>query len=181
MSNDISKNPGPRNATHNDVSIPYFSFCNWNLNTLSKYVFTLVSLLSAHNSIHRYGIISSCETSLNYNAIVPTNISQGYQYHGCNQPSGEKKGDVAIFHQDYLIRSDFSFDGCIVAELGFGRKIIYFTAVYRNPKHKIESPEFLTFMSNTQVRNHIYLFLHGDFNAHSVHWWHNGCSTNHVF
>ena len=77
LSNDISENPGPQHINHIDGVSPYFSFCNWNLNTLSKYDFSGVSLLNAHNSIHKYDIISLCETSLSENEIVPENILQG--------------------------------------------------------------------------------------------------------
>ena len=57
-----------------------------------------------------------------------------------------KKGGVGIFYKDTLpikIRSDLSFDECIVAELHFGRKEIFFNVLYRNPIHKASSPEFL--------------------------------------
>ena len=60
LSNDISKNPGPQHSNNFDRVSPYFSFCNWNLNTLSKDEFSRVSLLNAHNSIHNYDM---CETS----------------------------------------------------------------------------------------------------------------------
>ena len=64
LSNDVSENPGPPFTTASDGASPYFSFCNWNLNTLSKDDLSRVSLLDAHNSIHKYDIISLCETSL---------------------------------------------------------------------------------------------------------------------
>ena len=35
---------------------PYFLFCIWNINTLSKEESSRVSLLTAHNSIHNYDI-----------------------------------------------------------------------------------------------------------------------------
>ena len=64
LSNDISENSGPQHRNHFDRVSPYFSFCNWDLNTLSKDKFSRDSLLNAHNSIHNYDIISLCETSL---------------------------------------------------------------------------------------------------------------------
>ena len=76
LSNDISENPGPQHINHFDRVSPYFSFCNWNLDTLSKDEFSRVSLLNAHNSIHNYDIISLCETS---------------------SSNSEKKGGVGIF------------------------------------------------------------------------------------
>ena len=81
--------------------------------TLSIYGFSKGSLLNAFNSIHKYDIISLCETSLGFNEIVPENIIQGYHYHACNYPSGEKNGGVGIFYKDsssIIIRNDLSFD-----------------------------------------------------------------------
>ena len=135
LSNDISENPGPQYTNPKDVSSPYFSFCNWNLNTLSKADFSRVSLLNAHNSIHNYDIISLCETSLSKDEIVPENILPGYHYHACNHPSGEKKGGVGIFYKDTLpikIRSDLSFDECIVVKLRFRRKKVFFSVVQKS-------------------------------------------------
>ena len=96
LSNDVSENPGPPFTTASDGASSYFFFCNWNLNTLSKDDFSRVSLLDAHNFIHKYGIISLCETSLSKDEDVPENILQGYHYHACNHPSGVKKGGLGI-------------------------------------------------------------------------------------
>ena len=82
----------------------------------------------------------------------------------------------------YIIRNDLSFDECIMAKLRFGRKKIL---LYRNPKYKTDSPEFLTFTRNlgdlhTNIlneRSNLLIFT-GDFNAHSVQWWPNGDSNN---
>ena len=41
-----------------------------------------------------------------------------------------------------------SFDECIVIELKFGRKKIFFTVLYRSPASKQGSPEFELFLSN---------------------------------
>ena len=150
LSNDICENPGPVIVPQNDDISRYFSFCNWNLNTMSKDGFSRVHLLNAHNSIHKYDIISLCETSLGHGETVPENILPGYHYHECNHPSGKKQGGVGIFYRETLpiiIRDDLSFDECIVAELRFGRKKIFFTVLYRNPKYKADSPEFYSFIT----------------------------------
>ena len=186
-SHDISKNPGPIHINQRAES-PYFSFCNWNLNTLSKGKFSRLSLLQAHNSNHKYDVISLCETSLGFNEIVPPDIIQGYQYHACNHPSGEKKGGVGILCKDTLpikIRNDLSFDECLVAELRIKKKKIFFTVLYRNPINKADSPEFLSFMDNLSslhskllIENPYLIIFTGDFNAHSLHWWPGGDSNN---
>ena len=189
LSNDISENPGPSYPIHQSGEVtPYFSFCNWNLNTLSKEEFSRVSLLNAHNTIHKYDIMSLCETSLGNEEALPENIFPGYLYHPCNHPSGEKKGGVGMFYKDTLpiiIRSDLSFDECIVAELRFGRKKIFFTVLYRNPMHKATSPEFHTFVENFSILHSkilnekpYFVIFTGDFNAHSINWWPDGDSNN---
>ena len=134
-----------------DLITAFFSFCNWNLNTLSKNDFQRVSLLEAHNSIFKYDIISLCETSLNEVTKVPENILRGYNFISADHPSGEKKGGVGLFYKESLplkFREDLYFEECIVTELKFGRKKIFFTVLYRNPINKHGSPEFLNFTQN---------------------------------
>ena len=119
LSNDIAENPGPI-GNHDTANSCLFSFCNWNLNTLSKDDFSRLHLLNAHNAIHDYDIISLCETSLGSNENVPLNIFPGYQYYASNHSNGEKKGGVGIFYKESLpikFRDDLSFEECIVAEL----------------------------------------------------------------
>ena len=96
LSSDVHPNPGPNYNTNRDFSNGFFSFCNWNLNTLSKDNFNRISLLEAHNTIFNYDIISLCETSLNDETPVPENALPGYKYHPLNHPSGNKNGGVGI-------------------------------------------------------------------------------------
>ena len=119
LSNDISPNPGP------EYPNSYFSFCNWNLNTISKNDFYRVSLLEAHNIHFNYDIISLCETSLQDNSSDIKNMLPGYVFLSANNPNGTKNGGVGIFYKESLplrIRNDLSFDECLVCELNFGRK-----------------------------------------------------------
>ena len=137
LSCDVHPNPGPNG--NQEFSTGFLSFCNWNLNTLSKDNFCRVSLLEAHNATFNYDIISLCETSLNGDIQVPENILPGYLYHPLNHPDEKRSGGVGIFYKDTLplrVRSDLSFDECLVCELKFGRKKIFFTVFYRNPEHK---------------------------------------------
>ena len=150
MSLDIHPNPGPG---QNNFSGGFFSFCNWNLNTLSKDDFYRISLLQAHNTNYNYDIISLCETSLNDSVQVPENILPGYKFHACNHPGGDSSGGVGIFYKESLplrIRQDLSFDECIVTEMRFGRKKIFFTVLYRNPINKAQSDEFKSFLDNLE-------------------------------
>ena len=165
-----------------------FSFFNWNLNTLTKENFSRISLINAYNTIPKYDIISLCETSLGSDELVPEDILPGYQYIPKNHSSGEKKGGVGIFYKDSLpiiIRNDLSFDECLVVELRFGRKTIFFTVLYRNPKYKANSPEFLNFIENfknlhSNILNEkpYFVIYTGDFNAQSIQWWPAGDDNN---
>ena len=182
LSSDIHPNPGPVHAVN--VGGGLLSFCNWNLNTLSKGDFYRVALLEAHNTNFNYDIISLCETSLNDSIQVPENILPGYKYYPCNHPDGNRSGGVGIFYKETLplkIRQDLSFDECIVSELVFGRKRIFFTVLYRNPKNKANSPEFQNFSNDLE---NLYAkikgekpyatFFAGDLNGHTQSWWPEG-------
>ena len=170
--------------SNKDFSGGFLSFCNWNLNTLSKNDFYRISLLEAHNTNFNYDIISLCETSLNDTIEVPENILPGYKFHSCDHPDGNRSGGVGIFYKETLplrIRSDLSFDECIVSELIFGRKKIFFTVLYRNPHNKANSNEFDLFLENlenlyTKIKNEkpYTTFFTGDFNAHSQSWYPEG-------
>ena len=188
LSLDIKPNPGPTsNQPVKGFSNSFFSFCNWNLNTLSKDNFQRVALIEAHNSIFKYDIISLCETSLNDDIEVPINILPNYLYYPMNHPSGERKGGVGIFVKDTLPlkpRPDLSFEECLVTELNFGRKKIFFTVLYRNPENRANSPEFETFLQNFEDlykklkdEKPYSTFFTGDFNAQSQNWWTDGNNT----
>ena len=189
LSYDVHPHPGPTNDVPVNVcNTGFITFCNWNVNTLSKDDFHRVSLIEANNTIFDYDIISLCETSLNNSVSVPENALNGYIYHPCNHPSGEKKGGVGIFYKACLplkIREDLSFQECIVTEMRFGRKKIFFTVLYRNPSHKADTPEFSNFISNFEnlvlqikTENPFVMLFAGDFNAHSQSWWPAGDTNN---
>ena len=91
LSSDIDIQPGP------EFSNSFFFFCNWNINTLSKNDFQMVSLLEVHNSICKYDIFSLCETSLNEASKVSANILKGYHFFSSDHISDDKKGGVGIF------------------------------------------------------------------------------------
>ena len=177
---DIHPNPGP--AHSNDFTGGFLSFCNWNLNTLSKEDFIRITLLEAHNTEHNYDIISLCETSLNDEIQVPK--MPGYKFHSCNHPDGNRSGGVGIFYKESLplkIRDDLSFNESIVCELIFGHKHIFFTVLYRNPQGKANSEEFNSFLGNLEdlhenikKQKPYAMFFTGDFNAHSETWYPEG-------
>ena len=89
-----------------------------------------------------------------------------------------------MFYKESLplkIREDLSFSECIVCELIFGHKHIFFTVLYRNPKDKKDSVEFVSFLKNLEnlhgkIKNQkpYAMFFTGDFNAHSQTWYPEG-------
>ena len=184
LSKDIHTNPGP----YSEFSSSFFTFCNWNLNSLSKDDFYRIHLLEAHNTVFNYDIISLCETSLDESLKVKENSLPGYNFVSQNNPDGSKNGGVGMFYKETLplkIRRDLSFDECLVSEINFGRKKIFFTVLYRNPKYKAASAEFKNFVQNftlltTELRKAkpYVMFFTGDFNAHSQSWYSEANTNN---
>ena len=146
LSNDIETNPG-------DLNNGFFTFCNWNINSLAKDDFYRINLIEALNSTCDYDIISLCETSLNDTVILPDVMLENYTFIPRNNPLNVKHGGVGLFYKNTLpvkIRNDLSFDETIVLELKFGRKKIFFTVLYRSPAHNLSSPQFDNFLLNFQ-------------------------------
>ena len=81
----------------------------------------------------------------------------------------------------FKIRKDLSFNECLVCELLIGKRKVFYSACYRSPSMKANTPEFekcLADLENVYInisKNIPYAcFLVGDFNAHSLNWWPNG-------
>ena len=68
LSHDIEPNPG-------DFTNTFFSFCNWNVNSLAKDNFQRINLIEAHNALCLYNLISLCEMSLNDSVEIPDRSS----------------------------------------------------------------------------------------------------------
>ena len=177
LSNDIETNPG-------DLSNGFFTFCNWNINSLAKDDFYRINLIEALNSTCNYDIISLCETSLNNTVTLPDVMLENYTFIPRNNPLNTKHGGVGVFYKNTLpvkVRNDLSFDETIVLELKFGRKKMFFTVLYRSPAHNSGSPQFDNFLLNfrnlyetIKNENPYTMFFTGDFNGHSRFWWNKG-------
>ena len=178
LANDIELNPGPL------LQNQFLTFMNWNLNSLVKENFGRVALIEAHNAIFDYDLISVCETNLNDSIEIPDPLLPDYNFISANHPGNVTHGGVGLFHKNSLPvihRKDLSFDECIVIELKFGRKKIFFTVLYRSPSSKHGSLEFERFLSafknlhtNIMAENPHATFFTGDFNGHSQFWWPDG-------
>ena len=181
LANDVELNPGP--LYHEN----FFTFMNWNLNSIVKNNFERVQLIEAHNSLFNYDLISLCETSLNESVEIPDPLLNEYTFLPANHPDNVSHGGVGLFYKNSLPlkhRKDLSFDESIVVELKFGRKKIFFTVLYRSPSVKYNTPEFDEFLekfktlnTNIQAENPYATFYTGDFNGHSEIWWSEGDTT----
>ena len=92
LSNDISKNPGPRFQSN------YLNFMSWNLNSILKDNFHRVSLIEAHNSLFNYDLISICETCLSNSVELPETRLDEYTFVPVNNPANTRRGGVGIFY-----------------------------------------------------------------------------------
>ena len=181
LSNDVELNPGP--LYHEN----FFTFMNWNLNSIVKNSFERIKLIEAHNSLFNYDLISLCETSLNDSVELPDPLLNEYTFISANHPDNVSHGGVGLFYKNSLplkIRNDLSFNESLVVELNFGRKKIFFTVLYRSPSIKSNSPEFENFLRNFKTLNDkiqaekpYASFYTGDFNGHSKMWWSDGDTT----
>ena len=180
LANDVELNP-------EEFSKVFFTFCNWNVNSLAKDNFERVQLLEAHNSLFNYDLISLCEVSINSTVEIPATLLENYTFISKNNPNDSRHGGVGIFYKNTLpliIRNDLSFNETLVLELRFGKKRIFFTVIYRSPSQNYASTGFDEFLSNfenlfTKIKseNPYSMFFTGDFNGHSQLWWSGGDST----
>ena len=181
ISNDVELNPGDYYEEN------FFTFMSWNLNSLAKKDFERVDLIEAHNNAFNYDLISLGETSLNSSVEIREELLKDYTFVSANHPSDHRRGGVGLFYKNSLpikIRNDLSFSECIVVELKFGKKKIFFSVLYRSPANNSKSPEFQMFLANFEklhlmikAENPFALFFAGDFNAHSESWWPEGDSN----
>ena len=147
LSNDVQPNPG-------SLQNAYFSFMNWNCNSIAKDDFLRLRLLETQNSIFNYDLISLCETSLNDQVKFPDPnkyLNNKYTFISSDKPDNTRHGGVGPFYKNYLplkVREDLSFAESIVIELNFGRKKIFFTVLYRSPSFNHTTVEFKNFISN---------------------------------
>ena len=98
LSNDIELNPGLNN-NH------YFTFMNWNCNSLAKENFQRMKFIEAQNSIFNYDIISLCETSLNNQVTLPdpeSYLNNEYTFISVNKPDNTRHGGELVSSKKIL-------------------------------------------------------------------------------
>ena len=136
LSNDIEKNPG-------DFRENFFSFCNWNINSLAKDNFQRVQLLEAHNSIFSYDIISLTEVSINDTVEVPDTLRDDYTFVHKSNNANTRHGGVGLLYRNSLpcsVRHDLGFDEALVVELNFKKRKFSLQCYIGVPQMQVDPP-----------------------------------------
>ena len=181
-SNDVEKNPDPVPKVGN-----YFNFCSWNLSSISAHDFSRLSLLEAFNIIHKFDAIAICETRLHSTIDLPANAVDDdkvalsrYEFIKKNHPDDVKRGGVGLFYKDALPlkqRRDLEvLQECLVCELCYDSKKIFFVVIYRSPSQSREEfdlflDQFEHLISMIKQENPYSVIITGDFNCRSPLWW----------
>ena len=96
---DIEVNPGPKkNCSTN------FSFCHWNLNSLSAHNYVKLSSLQAYNSVYKHDVICLSETYLDNSVLSDESDLNfpGYKLVRADYPGNVKRGGVCIYFKESL-------------------------------------------------------------------------------
>ena len=169
LSGDVETNPGPkRNSTET------FSFCHWNLNSISSHNYVKISLLKAYITVHKFDIICLSETYLDSstrhddeNLEIP-----GYDIARADHPTNTKRGGVCIYYKKCLplrVLNIIFLNECINFELRIGDKTCNFVVLYRSPSQSQDVFEsfcenFERTLDNLAQNNPFLLVAIGDFN-----------------
>ena len=97
LSGDVETNPGPkRNSTET------FSFCHWNLNSISSHNYVKISLLEAYITVHKFDIICLSETCLD-SSTRPDDDNlgiEGYDIACADNPANTERRGVCIYYKN---------------------------------------------------------------------------------
>ena len=131
LSGDVETNPGPkRNSTET------FSFCHWNLNSISSHNYVKIYLLKAYITVHKFDIICLSETYLD-SSTRPDDDNleiEGYDIARANNPINTKRGGICIYYKKCLLLRVLNIiflNECINFELRIGNKTCNFAVLYR--------------------------------------------------
>ena len=139
---DNEVNPGPKkNCSTN------FSFCHWNLNSLSAHNYVKLSSLQAYNSVCKNDVICLSETYLDNSVLSDESDLNfpGYKLVRADYPGNVKRGRVCI----YFLDVPSNLDECLLCELSYNNKKCVIATLYSSPSQSRE--EFEKFLSNFDV------------------------------
>ena len=74
-----------------------FSFCSWNLNSITSHDFIKIPLLEANNSLYNYDLLGIVETYLDSSVDENKVIIPGYTFIKSNHPLNTKRGGVGLY------------------------------------------------------------------------------------
>ena len=123
------------------------TFFHGNLNGIAAHDFAKIYLIQSYALSYNTGIIFLSETFLDssIDASDPNINISGHNSLRSDHPSNSKKGGMCMFYKDYLpvVRLDdlCALSECIVSEIKFGKKSIFFTCNYRSPSHTPDESE----------------------------------------
>ena len=180
---DIEVNPGPKkNCSTN------FSFCHWNLNSLSAHNYVKLSSLQAYNSVYKH-VICLSETYLDNSLLSDKSDMNfpGYTLVRADYPGNVERGGLCIYFKESLsmrfLDVPGNLDECLLCELSFKKKKCFIATLYRSPSQSRE--EFEKFLGNFEVliksisnQKDAISIIMGDFNARSSNWCKYDISNN---
>ena len=147
---DIEVNPGPKkNCSTN------FSFCHWNLNSLSAHNYVKLSSLQAYNSVYKHDVICLSETYLDNSVLSDERDLNfpGYKLVRADYPGNVKRGGVCIYFKESLsirfLDVPSNLNECLLCELSYKNKKCFIATLYRSPSQSRE--EFEKFLDNFEV------------------------------
>ena len=172
LSGDVELNPGPNTSM--------FSFCSWNLNSITAHDFVRVSLIEAYNSIYEYDLLGIVETHIDSFVDETKLLIPGYTFVKSNHPSNTKRGGVGLYIKETFPareRPDLvKLPESIVCEIQLNQRKHFFALIYRSPSQTLD--EFDIFMENFElmlssmsIEEPYCIIITGDFNCRSPHWW----------
>ena len=139
---NIEVNAGPKeNCSTN------FSFCQWNLNSLTAHNYIKLSSLQAYNTIYKHHVICLSETYPDNS--VPSDESDlnfpGYKLVRFDYQGNVKRGGVRIYFKDSLsirfLDVPSNLDECLLCELSYNNKKCFIATLYRSPSQSREEFE----------------------------------------
>ena len=120
-----------------------FSFCSWNLNSISAYDFSRVSLLKAFNNFHKFDAIAVRETHLDIAFHLPANAVNAdkvalpsYDFVKKNHPDDVKRGSAGLYCKNTLPlkqRRDLEILQECLCDICLDNKKLIFVVIYRSP------------------------------------------------
>ena len=158
---DIEVNPGPKkNCSTN------FSFCHWDLNTLSVHHYVNLSSLQAYN---KHDVICLSETYLDNSVLSDESDLNflGYKLVRADYPGNVKRGGVCIYFKESLsirfLDVPSNLNECLLCELSYKNKKCFIATLYRSPSQSRD--KFEKSLSNFEIliKDTISMIM-GDFN-----------------